>query len=133
MIITKLDAKTGNIVWTKNVASPNSQTSASAETVAFTSDGGFVVGGGVNSYIPANEMHFKSGGQVEESTAWLGKVSAQDAAGSSEPADFEWEWTTNDGKQGNVKGIRVDHNGDIVAIAGTGALSTLYKVNEGGS
>jgi len=62
IFISKLDASNGAIVWYKVIKSNNESLNASAETVAFLSDGSFVVGGGVNSIISANEMHFKSGG-----------------------------------------------------------------------
>jgi len=62
IFISKLDATNGAIVWYKVIKSNNESLNASAETVAFLSDGSFVVGGGVNSVISANEMHFKSGG-----------------------------------------------------------------------
>jgi hypothetical protein len=106
---------------------------ASAETVAFLSDGSFVVGGGVNSSIAVGDMHFKSGGNVEESSAWMGQISASDAAGSSAPTAFAWQWTTSDGRQGNVKSIRVDSSDNIIGVAGIGSQATVYKLNSSGT
>jgi hypothetical protein len=131
ILISKLEADTGAIVWTKIVKSNNEDMNASAETVQFLSDGSFVVGGGVNSNIPSNEMFFKSGGQVEEAQAWIGKISASGAAGSDVPP-IEWAWTNTDGRQGNAKAIKIDANDNIFAVAGMGTATTLYKFNSAG-
>jgi len=106
--------------------------SASAETVAFTSDGGFVVGGGVDAQIPASEMLFKSGGQVTESSTWIAKVSASEAAGDSIP-DFEWILQSLETETGNVKSIRVDASDNIFFITGTETGTTLYKLDSAGA
>jgi len=74
MNIAKLNASDGSILWEMPYGS-----ASGAETVAFTSDGGFVVGGYLNTAIPLNEINFKSGGQIEEATPFVGKISAADA------------------------------------------------------
>jgi hypothetical protein len=62
MYIRKIQASDGSVVWKMSYASTTSSTNSGAETVAFTSDGGFVVGGFLNSIYPLNEIYFKSGG-----------------------------------------------------------------------
>jgi len=131
IFISKLNADDGVIVWTA-MGSGTGGGSASAETVAFTSDGGFVVGGGVDAQIPASEMRFKSGGQVTESSTWIAKVSASEAAGDSIPA-FEWILASTETETGNVKSIRVDASDNIFFITGTETGTTLYKLDSAGS
>jgi len=134
IFVTKLQSSDGTIVWTMDFANPaDASLNASAETVAFLSDGSFVVGGGVNSSIAVGDMHFKSGGNVEESSAWMGQISASDAAGSTAPTSFAWQWTTTDGRQGNVKAIRVDSSDNIIGVAGIGSQATAYKLNSSGT
>lgn len=72
MNIAKLNSSDGAIVWEMTYG-----TMSGVETVAFTSDGGFVVGGYLDtSYLPEG---YKSGGQVENGTPFVGKISASDA------------------------------------------------------
>lgn len=91
MNIAKLSGTDGTIVWEMEHG-----TASGAETVAFTSDGGFVVGGFTDTTQALNELNFKSGGQVESATPFIGKISAADAAASSAPTTFAWTYTNAD-------------------------------------
>jgi hypothetical protein len=64
MQIAKLLESDGSIVWEMNYnpTSLNSGRGAGVETVAFTSDGGFVVGGYIDTTLGIEEMLFKSSG-----------------------------------------------------------------------
>jgi hypothetical protein len=57
MNIAKLNASTGALIWEMAYGA-----SSGAETVSFTSDGGFVVGGYINTLQPLSDINFKSGG-----------------------------------------------------------------------
>ena len=61
MSISKISASDGSLVW-KMTHSGDPNTNAVAETVKFTSDGGFVIGGAINSSDDIDDMNFKSGG-----------------------------------------------------------------------
>ena len=64
--IKKLDVETGAEIWNTTLATNNATFGANSafETIAFTSDGGFVVGGYANG-TESGFPNFKSGGQVE--------------------------------------------------------------------
>ena len=66
-MIVKLDAKTGSEIWT--LLLPTTQTNigkkSGYETIAFTADGGFIVGG-YCKYTSAEFPFFKSSGQVSK-------------------------------------------------------------------
>jgi len=107
-------------------------TGSGAETVAFTSDGGFVVGGFIDTSQAISELNFKSGGQVEAATPFIGKISAADAAGSSAPSSFAWTYTNTDSAYtGSAKALRVDSSDNVFAIAGT--KSAAIKLSSSGA
>lgn len=58
--IAKLSETDGSIIWEMTHG-----TGSGVETVAFTSDGGFVVGGYTGDSSAISGMNFKSGGQIE--------------------------------------------------------------------
>ena len=66
-MIVKLDAKTGAEIWTMLLPTTQSNIGKKAgyETIAFTSDGGFIVGG-YCKYTAAEFPFFKSSGQVSK-------------------------------------------------------------------
>ena len=66
-MIVKLNAKTGAEIWTMLLPLDDNTIGKKAgfETIAFTSDGGFVVGGYCR-YSAQEFPFFKSSGQVEE-------------------------------------------------------------------
>ena len=57
MNIAKLKESDGSLVWEMNYG-----TGSGVESVAFTSDGGFVVGGYLDSPTSFDEINFKSAG-----------------------------------------------------------------------
>lgn len=127
MTITKLNEDDGAKIWEMTYV-----TGSGAETVAFTSDGGFVVGGYVNSNTSADSMNFKSGGQCEDGQPFLGKISATDAAGTTAPTAFAWTYTQTDTVYaGSAKALRVDSSDNVFAIACT--KSCVIKLNGSGT
>jgi len=98
------------------------QYSNGVESVAFLSDGGFVVGGFRGADI--KEVGFKSGGQVNSGKAFIGKISAADAAGSSAPTAFQWIYEPAD-VIGSAKAIRVDSSDNIYTIVGKSGVAKL--------
>lgn len=127
MNIAKLNASTGALIWEMAYGA-----SSGAETVSFTSDGGFVVGGYINTLQPLSDINFKSGGQVSEATPFIGKISAADAAGSSTPASFEWTYTNTDAAyMGSAKALRIDASDNVFSIAGTN--SAVIKLDNAGA
>jgi len=126
MAILKINASDGALVWKMSYSASSSN---GVESVAFTSDGGFVVGGFVGSASPSSEFTFKSGGQVEDGNPWVGKVSAADAAGSTTPASFAWEYTYS-GVPGSAKAMRVDSSDNVYAIGGK---NHIFKLNSSGA
>lgn len=92
MNIAKLKESDGSIVWEMEY-NPTSGKGAGAETVAFTSDGGFVIGGFIDTEDGIADMIFKSSGIVTSGTPFIGKISAADAAGTTAPAAFAWTYT----------------------------------------
>ena len=114
MVITKLLESDGSVVWEMNYGS-----GAGVETVAFTSDGGFVVGGYIDSKLELAEYIFKSGGQITQGTPFLGKISATDAAASTAPTAFAWTYSNaGEAYVGSAKAIRVDSADNIYAVFG---------------
>jgi hypothetical protein len=127
MNIAKLQASDGAIVWEMQYGS-----NSGAETVQISSDGGFVVGGFIDSSDSLSTMNFKSGGQVETGTPFIGKISAADAAGSTVPSGFEWTYT-NSGSDyaGSAKALRVDSSDNVFSIMGT--KSAAVKLDSAGA
>lgn len=114
MVITKLLESDGSVVWTMNYG-----TGAGVETVAFTSDGGFVVGGYIDMTDDLSEIAFKSGGQVTSGKPFLGKISAANAAASSAPSAFEWTYSNDSADYaGSAKAIRIDSSDNIYSVFG---------------
>jgi hypothetical protein len=124
MNIVKIDESDGSIMWEMSYG-----TGSGVESVAFTSDGGFVVSGFLDTEEPANEMGFKSGGQAE-GTPFVGKISAEDAAGSTKPTSFEWTYTKEgESFRGSAKAMRIDSDDNIFLIMG---LSIVVKLDSSG-
>jgi len=100
-----------------------------SETVAFTSDGGFIIGGYIDAEGSADEFYFKSSGQAY-GIPFAAKVSAADAAGSSAPSSFEWTYS-NDAEEsmGSIKSIRIDSNDNAFMVMG---LAGIIKLNDAG-
>jgi len=128
MNIAKIAATDGEIIWEMN-----HEAESGAETVAFTSDGGFIIGGYLDNETDASEIYFKSSGQVDGENAkpFIAKVSAADAAGSSAPSSFEWTYTCSDAENyGSAKAIRVDSSDNVFAVIGHGAVVKLNDAGE---
>ena len=125
--IAKLKASDGSIVWEMNYG-----TASGVETVAFTSDGGFVVGGFIDSNDGVSGMHFKSGGQVESGKPFIGKISKADADGTSAPSGFTWTYSQSGTEySGSAKALRVDSSDNIYFVAGT--ASAVIKIDKNGN
>ena len=128
MNIAKIAATDGEIIWEMN-----HEAESGAETVAFTSDGGFVIGGYLDNESDAAEQYFKSSGQVDGENAkpFIAKVSAADAGGSSAPTSFEWTYTNSEEKHvGSAKALRVDSSDNVYAAIGHGAVVKLDSAGE---
>lgn len=127
MYIAKLKATDGSKVWEMSYGS-----GSGAETVAFTSDGGFVIGGYLDSETPLKEQNFKSGGQIESGTPIIAKISKADADGSTAPSAFAWSYEQKDEVyKGSAKALRVDSSDGVIAIAGT--KSSVIKLKSDGT
>lgn len=110
----------------------NYGTGSGVETVAFTSDGGFVVGGYTGDSTPIKEMFFKSGGQLEAGAPFVGKVSKADAEGTASPRSFAWTWTTAEtAYKGSAKALRIDSSDNVFVVAGT--TSAVIKLDKDGT
>jgi hypothetical protein len=137
MYIAKYLASDGSLVWEFTQEATSSTTNAGLETVAFTSDGGFVVGGFTDSSLGISDMYFKSGGQVDEGIPFFGKISATDAAASSAPTSWEWSYsslttdTDDETYRGSAKSIRVDSSDNVFGLVSAGA--TLVKLTSTGT
>lgn len=151
MSILKIDATDGSLVWKMAYTGASgaggegfSQGSdAIAETVAFTSDGGFVIGGSIKCKDCIDTMTFKSGGMMTDGSPFIAKVSAADAAATSAPSSFEWtfELVPEDLNvtdlyadyykfMGSARSLRIDSSDNVYAIVGT--ASSMVKLNGSG-
>jgi len=87
--VAKIDINTGELIWDFDFKT-SSGTRSGFETIHFTSDGGFIVGG--FSHRADVEMPgFKSGGQVDQGRPVMHKFSAQVASSASvsNPCEFK--------------------------------------------
>ena len=149
--LVKLRASDGAVIWEMMMPVDNSDGMGARngwETVEFTSDGGFVVGGWANKQS-GNVPSYKSGGQVDEATPIFQKFSStvaqsEAAIDPSSPPTPEWSFICGDGNSGNcagikpmvgsVKGIRVYmDNGveKVVGAVGTSAALLILNVADG--
>ena len=117
MYVAKLLVIDGSIVWKQNYGATKTS-GAGVETVYFTSDGGFVIGGFVNSDSQIKDMLFKSGGMVEDGIPFIGKISASDAESNEAPQGFEWTYEDTSEYSGSAKMMGVDSDDNVVAILG---------------
>ena len=85
--VVKIDAQSGSTVWQFELGNDNTWAGAKSgyETIAFTEDGGFVVGG-FGKFEEEGFPAFKSGGQVEVATPIIQKFSPQTAGATSNPS-----------------------------------------------
>lgn len=133
MWIGKYQASDGALVWEMTQSAETASTNAGLESVAFTSDGGFVVSGFTNSALGIDDMGFKSGGQIDEGLPFFGKISASDAASSSAPSSWEWSYDTltDDLYTGSAKAVRIDSSDNVYGLVGSG--SWLVKLTSTGT
>jgi len=143
--IVKLDANTGAEIWSiemptgnKDGLSKNKQ--SGYESVAFTSDGGFIVGGWANH--EGGWPAFKSGGQVEFGNPLFQKFSAEVAKQNkkfSKPPTPVWTFKCDSNicdrqTVGSMKTMRVFmDNGveKVVSSPGTGAAVIVVNAVDG--
>lgn len=128
MNIAKILATNGEIIWEMN-----HEAESGAETVAFTSDGGIIIGGFLDNEVDAINNYFKSSGQVDGENAkpFIAKISAADAGGSSAPTSFEWTYTNSEAENyGSAKALRVDSSDNVYAVIGHGAVVKLNSAGE---
>lgn len=129
MAIWKINAADGSIAWKMTHGAPGQ--GSGLETAAFTSDGGFVVGGFVDAPGGIGDMVFKSGGIITDAKPFLAKISAASAAGSATPSGFGWTYTEADPVYaGSTKAIRIDASDNIFANVGT--RSAVVKLDSTG-
>ena len=112
---------------------------AGYETVAFTADGGFIVGGFGNA-ASTEFPHFKSGGQVAEGTPILEKFSAATASAAtmaSAPSPV-WSYICTTGQscdtQGSAKAIRIYQDQGVekvVTVPGVRAAIIIVDATTG--
>lgn len=115
--VVKLDAATGSKIWEFDF-NTNAGTRSGFETVHFTADGGFIVGG-FTDRAGTNFPGFKSGGQIDEGRPVLHKFSAALANASSASNNPTPEWSYNCGpansvckmEDGSIKNMRVYMDG----------------------
>ena len=96
--ILKLDIKTGKQIWELDIGPDSGNIAGSRsgfETIAFTKDGGFIVGGFFRKINPEFPP-FKSQGQVDDAHPIVHKFSTK-LAESETPTDTEpiWAWFYN--------------------------------------
>lgn len=136
--IVKLDAATGSKIWEIVMPTNDGMGGKSGyETVEFTADGGFVVGGWANS--DSGEFpSFKSGGQVDTGKPMFQKFSSSVAAQTtafSNPPTPDWSFKCGSGNcdnliKGSVKGMRVFMDGGVEKVVGAvGDSAALLVVN----
>jgi hypothetical protein len=139
MVLWKLDSKTGKVLWEMTYQDAKKAGDA-VESVAFAPDGGLIVGGFVAGGAKASELKFKSAGQPEEGTPFVGKISAADVNGAKAPTKFEWTFTKNDDTQikneenqyrGSTKSMRIAQDGTIYALSGY--RTTVNKLDQKGN
>ena len=96
--IKKLDVETGAEIWNTTLATNNATfgEKSAFETIAFTSDGGFVVGGYANG-TATGFPNFKSGGQVEAGVPIIQKFakSVAEAKKLNSRPQPSWSWGCN--------------------------------------
>lgn len=133
--IKKLDAATGAEIWNTTLSVSDTQfgSNSGLETIAFTDDGGFIVGGyakGQNKLFPT----FKSGGQVEDGLPMMQKFSASvaNARFMSKRPDPEWTWICGVGNNcstgGSMKAIRTYMNGTEEMVVGVPGVRTALSI-----
>ena len=82
----------------------------------------------MNSPTVAKDLNFKSAGQVEEATPFIGKISAADAASDTKPSAFSWTYTnTGADYSGSAKAIRIDSSDNIYAVVGKKAAAIKLR------
>ena len=149
--LVKLRASDGAVIWEIIMPVDDSDGMGARngwETVEFTSDGGFVVGGWANKQS-GNVPSYKSGGQVDEATPIFQKFSSTVAQSDmaieiGSPPTPEWSFKCGDGTTGNcagtkamvgsAKGIRVYmDNGveKVVGAIGTSAALLILNASDG--
>ena len=116
--LVKLDAATGAEIWQIVMPMDNSDGMGSRsgwETVEFTSDGGFICGGGAQKNTE-EFPGYKSGGQVDAARPMFQKFSAAVASQTTPMTTMpsaEWSYICGSGNScsskvdGSAKGIRV--------------------------
>ena len=121
--IVKLNAQTGAEIWSVLMPTGDGLGSRSGyETIEFTQDGGFIVGGYGNA-LDTTFPSFKSGGSVDEGQPILEKFSAATASAStmaSAPTPV-WSYVCQSAgvactTQGSSKAIRIYHDQGVEKV-----------------
>jgi len=148
--LTKLDSMSGEIIWSATLPINDDlgkSKSSGYESIAFTSDGGFVASGFANYPFEggaADGPMFKSAGQIEEGSPMIEKYSSSIAdANEIDENDFvvgkniEWRYKLDepsDNEIGSAKALRVFLDTDIemvVGVYGTRAAIVVLNVEDG--
>ena len=135
--VVKIDAQSGSTVWQFELGNDATWAGAKSgyETIAFTEDGGFVVGG-FGKFQEEGFPAFKSGGQVEQATPIIQKFSAETASATSvsSPAPV-WSWVCGEGNNcsttGSTKALRVYKDNGVEKIAAVPGTRSAIVVVDG--
>ncbi|CBY23664.1 unnamed protein product [Oikopleura dioica] len=131
--VAKIDINTGELIWDFDFKT-SSGTRSGFETIHFTSDGGFIVGG--FSHRADVEMPgFKSGGQVDQGRPVMHKFSAQVASSASvsNPSPV-WTYRCGSGSNscalddGSVKNMRVFNDNGVEKVVGLPTSRSIFIV-----
>jgi hypothetical protein len=127
MNVAKIQSSDGEIVWEMT-----NDSGSGSESVAFTSDGGFIIGGYLDCESEACDIYYINEGVREGAKPFIAKVSAEDAAGDSAPTSFEWTYTKSIEEEsvGSAKAIRIDSDDNVYAVIGYSVLVKLDAAGE---
>ena len=139
----KIDVTSGAMIWEFSLGNTATAFGAKSgyETIAFTSDGGFVVGG-FGGYTNGDFPTFKSGGQLDNGTPIMEKFDSTVASAASMPTapTAVWTWVCGTGNScavlGSMKSIRVyTDNGveKVVGVPGKRTAIAIAKESDGAS
>ena len=134
--VVKVDVETGSKVWEFDLSNEFGGTRSGYETVAFTADGGFIVGG-FGKYEGDTFPPSKSGGQVEAGVPIIEKFSVDIANANSLTNNVlpEWSWACEGtcSTSGSTKSVRVYNEAGIEKVVGVPGVRTSIVVLNAGS
>ena len=135
--VVKLNAQTGALIWSFMMPTGAGFGLRSGyETIAFSEDGGFIVGG-YGTSPDTTFPSFKSGGTVDEGQPILQKFSAATASASTMPSAPTPVWSyicqaagVSCVTQGSSKALRIYHDGGVEKVVTVpGARASILVVD----